>query len=268
MLNLKHTHVLSHFIYLSIIILQAVVQSVQVSHPDDMTVAVNNKMPDIVVCPFLKTRVPTNLIGKTVPILIMHPGIAGDRGASSIDWALLERKNTWGVTVLEAAPEVDAGDIWSTEEFFVPNRATKTSVYTGPVSDSAVRCITDAVTRFCSGLQPVCQENHPEITGCFKRNMKHSDRLIDWSTAAEKIETRIRMSDTSPGALAEITTEGLSRMYRLFDGHIEKSAQSRQTHQLLKDANPGQPVARRNKSVLVKAGDENGVWIGQMKEVS
>jgi putative two-component system protein, hydrogenase maturation factor HypX/HoxX len=43
----------------------------------------------------------------------MHPGIKGDRGPSSIDWAIMENSREWGVTALEADAETDAGDIWS-----------------------------------------------------------------------------------------------------------------------------------------------------------
>ena len=240
----------------------------QVSKPEDIETAVRNYSPDVVVCPFLKTRVPESLFENKPPILIMHPGIAGDRGASSLDWAILERKKSWGVTVLEASADMDTGDIWSTGNFPVPYNATKTSLYNGCVSDVAVTCITDAVSRFCQSINPICPDKHSnEITGELKRNMKQSDRKIDWSSTAEEIAVRVRMSDTTPGALVTLAHKHMDRNIRVFDAHVETPHNSEHVRHLLRKARPGQPVARRHKSVLVKAGDEAGVWFGQMKEV-
>lgn len=46
--------------------------------------------PDAIVAPFLTKRVPERLWRNNVtcPVLIVHPGVRGDRGVSSIDWAL------------------------------------------------------------------------------------------------------------------------------------------------------------------------------------
>lgn len=238
------------------------------NQPDDIERAVETNSPDIVVCPFLKTRVPDSLITNTRPILIMHPGIPGDRGASSLDWAILEQQKSWGVTVLEASSELDAGDIWSTENFSVPNNATKTGLYNGRVSDAAVQCVTDAVSRFSQGIPPVPAANHPEITGQFKRNMKHADRQVDWRLPAEEVALRVRMSDTVPGALGEFADKHFhkDRQFRLFDAHVETPHRAVQIRHALKKARPGEPVARRHKSVLIKTADEAGIWIGQVKE--
>ena len=42
---------------------------------------------DIVICPFLKTFVPAELYERSL-CWIVHPGIVGDRGPSSLDWAV------------------------------------------------------------------------------------------------------------------------------------------------------------------------------------
>ena len=49
--------------------------------------------------------------------LIVHPGPRGDRGPSSLDWAIELGMREWGVTVLEANGEVDGGDVWATRTF-------------------------------------------------------------------------------------------------------------------------------------------------------
>lgn len=46
--------------------------------------------PDLIVCPTLMKAIPEDIY-KKIKCLIVHPGIRGDRGPSSIDWAILNR---------------------------------------------------------------------------------------------------------------------------------------------------------------------------------
>ena len=57
---------------------------------EDMLKAHDSFHPDAIVAPFLTKRVPERLWrnNATCPVLIVHPGVRGDRGVSSIDWAL------------------------------------------------------------------------------------------------------------------------------------------------------------------------------------
>ena len=66
--------------------------------------------PDVILAPFLTKSVPKDVFTHpTVPCIIVHPGIEGDRGRHSLDWALHSQQTEWGVTLLQAAEEMDAG---------------------------------------------------------------------------------------------------------------------------------------------------------------
>jgi putative two-component system hydrogenase maturation factor HypX/HoxX len=70
----------------------------------------------------------------------VHPGIVGDRGPSALDWALQEGATEWGVTVLQAEAEMDAGPVWATAEF--PLRAAKkSSIYRNEVTQAATTAV-------------------------------------------------------------------------------------------------------------------------------
>ena len=225
--------------------------------------------PDLIVCPFMTKRIPESIYSNPDrPCLIVHPGIAGDRGASSLDWAILDKKTSWGVTVLQAAEELDAGDIWSTSEFHVPENSTKTSLYVGEVSDHAVNCVLDALSRFSQNIAPVPLDySNNEVKGHLNRNMKHTDRKIDWAMTAEEIVRRTRMSDTQPGAIANVKFNDLEVNVRLFDGHEETGETSVALRYMMTRSRPGTILGHKNGAILVKAGDSNAVWIGQMKQV-
>ena len=57
--------------------------------------------PDLIVAPMLTTAIPAD-IWSTRPCFIVHPGPRGDRGPSSLDWAIMGGARHWGVTVLQA----------------------------------------------------------------------------------------------------------------------------------------------------------------------
>lgn len=67
---------------------------------DDVQAAVQSFAADVVVCPFLKDFIPASIYS-IVTCLVVHPGVMGDRGPSSLDWAISEGQQRWGVTVLQ-----------------------------------------------------------------------------------------------------------------------------------------------------------------------
>ena len=104
-----------------------------VATPEDMEVAVARNRPELIVCPMLKTFIPGS-VWRHHRCLVVHPGPKGDRGPSSLDWAIELGMAEWGVTVLEADAEADAGDIWATRTFprAKPARAACTATRCAP----------------------------------------------------------------------------------------------------------------------------------------
>src|SRR5918999_2017180 len=109
-----------------------------------MELAVERHQPELIVCPILKKIIPESIYTRH-RCLIVHPGPVGDRGASSLDWAIELGMGEWGVTVLEATGEVDGGDIWATRKF--PTRPVgKSSLYRHEVRRCAVEALVEAVS--------------------------------------------------------------------------------------------------------------------------
>jgi len=87
---------------------------------DGMIEAAARHRPELILAPMLKTAIPEQ-VWRRHRCLIVHPGIVGDRGPSSLDWAISLGVDSWGVTVLQADAEMDAGPIWATETFRMPD---------------------------------------------------------------------------------------------------------------------------------------------------
>ena len=100
---------------------------------EEMIAAASREAPDLILAPMLKIAIPEEVLSRHL-CLIVHPGIKGDRGPSSLDWAITHNEKVWGVTILEAADEFDAGAIWASHEFALEADApAKSSLYRGQV---------------------------------------------------------------------------------------------------------------------------------------
>ncbi|RON08729.1 formyl transferase [Pseudomonas brassicacearum] len=206
---------------------------------------------ELVICPFLRDRVPQQLWSNPErPVVIIHPGIVGDRGASALDWAITQQVSRWGVTALQAVEEMDAGPIWSTYEFNMPADVRKSELYNGPVSDAAIHCIRDVVEKFASDFVPTPLDyTQPNVIGRLKPNMKQADRTFSWHDCARFIKRSIDAADGQPGVLASLA----GGQYYLYDAHLDS-----------RSGTPGEILAVQDDAVLVATGDRS-LWVGSLK---
>ena len=64
-------------------------------------------------------------------------------------------EKTWGVTILQATAEMDAGPIWATHEFPLDDASiTKGGLYREQVTEAAVLGVLEAVAKFASRELP------------------------------------------------------------------------------------------------------------------
>ena len=219
---------------------------------DDIRKAVTLFQPDLIICPFLKEKIPEDVWSRHLCI-ILHPGIKGDRGPSSLDWAIMNGEEEWGVTALQAVEEMDAGDIWATATFKM-RRGGKASLYRREVTRAAIKAMLEAVGRIESRAfvpEPL-DYSQPEVRGQLRPLMKQTDRAIDWEVDnVEIILRKINAADSFPGVLDTINGEE----YYLFGAHEENRLQGWQ---------PGEIIAQRHGAIC-RAAIDGAVWISHLK---
>lgn len=206
---------------------------------------------DMVICPFLKERVPQQLWSNPKrPLVIIHPGIVGDRGASALDWAITHELERWGVTALQAVEEMDAGPVWATYEFDLPRGLRKSELYNGRVSDAAMSCIREVLEKFVAGVVPVPVDyNQCQVQGRLQPNMRQADRTFSWHDCSPFIKRNIDAADGQPGVLASLA----GGQYYLYDAHLDA-----------RSGMPGKILAVHDDAVLVATGDHS-LWIGSLR---
>jgi putative two-component system hydrogenase maturation factor HypX/HoxX len=207
--------------------------------------------PDLILCPYLTKRLPKEIYQR-ITCLIVHPGIKGDRGPSSLDWAIQEGVTEWGVTLLEAAEEMDAGAVWASKNFPL-REVTKSNTFYRDVTQAAVDCLWEALSFFdAPHFKPEIQDYHrPDYKGSTRPAMKQQDRAINWKKHnTDDILRRIHAADGTPGVLDKIY--GLP-VY-LFNAHKEPNLTGK----------PGEIIAIANHAIC-RATVDGAIWIGHLK---
>lgn len=225
------------------------------STQEEMIKAVEITKPELIFAPFLKTAIPEE-IWKNHRCIIVHPGIKGDRGPSSIDWAILNNNEEWGVTLLQADLEMDAGDIWSTNNY--PMReVSKSTIYRHEATRAAMKGLLDLLEKFElykeGKFNPEKLDYSKEdVKGKLMPTMKQLDRKINWlADSTELIVRKIRSADSNPGVLDIIFGEE----YYLYGAHFED----------FHKGEPGKILGYRDDAVLVGTTD-GSVWISHVKK--
>ncbi len=209
--------------------------------------AVSLFRPDLIVAPYLRRAIPESIWSRLV-CLIVHPGIVGDRGPSALDWAIQEGEAEWGVTVLQAEAEMDAGPVWANANFAL-RVAKKSSVYRNEATHATTLAALQAVERFATGSfvpqRPVSSRWRPL--------MKQADRAINWQLDdTATVLRKMNAADGFPGVADRL----FGQPCHLFDAWFEATLRG----------TPGELIARR-ETALLRATRDGAVWIGHVKRV-
>ena len=204
--------------------------------------------PDLVIAPFLKRAIPQK-VWSEVTCLIIHPGPPGDRGPSALDWAVLNGKTEWGVTVLQANEVMDGGDIWASETYPI-RKTTKGSIYRQEVTEAAVIATLRAVELFSTGnFQPKPQTELQPI----KPWVTQQQRKINWQQDShELILQKINSADGFPGVLDDLYGKELY----LYNAHpaVNLSGEA------------GEVLARSGDAICRATVDNKAIWIGHLRD--
>jgi putative two-component system protein, hydrogenase maturation factor HypX/HoxX len=215
--------------------------------------------PDVVLAPFLKRAVPESVWSQRLT-LVVHPGPPGDRGPSALDHAVLEGAADWGVTVLQAVADFDAGPVWGWQPCTLRPGATKGSLYRHEVTQAAAQAVQVALARVQPGsAQPLPVElspRHGPERG-WRPLVTRADRAVDWARHdAAEVLRRVRSADGFPGVAGALFEQPCT----LFDAHAASAELTARTVA----AAPGTVLARRGPALLVRCA-AGAVWVGHVR---
>lgn len=309
---------LSQRLYLSLAQLHAVTVEYALSD-EAMREAARLAKPDLIICPFLTSRVPVDIYEEYMT-LIVHPGPPGDAGPSSLDWVLMgddgseadpvqllqkqslseKGRPYWGVTVLQAEDQFDAGPVWAYEQFPIDidePSLTKSGLYRGSVTRAAVSACMAAVDRINAAaysstpltppLTPGSSQCPSPVFRAIHPGLKANAQFKELSVGLQKpflggpthhrplLKAAQRDFNVNTHSANEISrrircsdsqpgclSSILGQSMYIYGGAIEESAWIASSK-----AAPGSILAVRDEAVCFKTTDKRGIWITHVRRV-
>ncbi|NKQ41855.1 MAG: hydrogenase [Sulfurovum sp.] len=201
--------------------------------------------PEMILCPFLKAYLPSSIY-ENYPTYIFHPGPRGDRGPSSLEYALQSHTKAWGLVVLRANSEYDGGDIYAEVDFKVRD-TYKASLYRQEIVQTSLEAL-EVLLENIENNKFVVQELNP-----IHKQFTQAKRSIDWAVDdTQTIINKINLSDSLPGVLDEI----LGLPCYLYGVHKEEKFKGEQKEIL----------AKRDGAICLGTVD-GAVWVSHLKKV-
>lgn len=162
------------------------------------------------VLPFCSQFIPMEVIDAPKHgSIIYHPSILPrHRGASAINWTLIQGDKIGGFTVFWADDGLDTGAILLQRECEVLLDDTVNSLYNRFLFPEGVKGMVEAVRMIADGSAPKIPQ--PSEGATYDPIQKKETAKINWDQPAESIHNWIRGNDKVPGAWTEVDGQKLT----------------------------------------------------------
>ena len=177
---------------------------------------------DLAILAFVTQIVPPQVF--SVPKLgsiCFHPSLLPKyRGASAINWALINGETKTGLTLFWVDQGIDTGPILLQKEIEVEPDDTTGSLYFNKIFPLGVEAIGEAVDLIEAGNPPRIVQDESRAT--YDPPCRDEHAKIDWSKPAQQVFNLIRGCDPQPGA--RTTWQG--KPVRIFDARLQSISNS------------------------------------------
>ncbi len=207
--------------------------------------------PDLVILAFVTDIIPNSLIEiPSIGTICYHPSLLPKhRGASAINWAIIQGDTRTGLTILWVDKGIDTGAILLQKEIDIAPHDTTGSLYFNKLFPMGIDAIAEAVELIKTGKAPKIPQDESLATYEPPCDYRHAG--IDWSASAVEVYNLVRGCDPQPGAHS--TFEG--RKIHIYKVSLIDSRE---------DALPGQVIDLDAEEIVV-ALREGALKIGKMK---
>ncbi|KAK3610577.1 hypothetical protein CHS0354_009017 [Potamilus streckersoni] len=162
------------------------------------------------VLPFCSQFIPMEVINfPKNKSIIYHPSLLPrHRGASAINWTLIQGDKTGGFSIFWADDGLDTGPILLQKKCYVGPNDTVDTLYNRFLYPEGVKAMGEAVQLIVDGKAPVITQ--PEEGATYDALLKKDTVKIDWNKPAENIHNFIRGCDKVPGAWSVINGQKIT----------------------------------------------------------
>lgn len=212
---------------------------------------------DLAILAFVTQIVPQQIFSApSLGSICFHPSLLPKyRGASAINWALINGEAVTGLSLFWVDKGIDTGPILLQKEVKVEPDDTTGSLYFNKIFPLGVEAIGEAVDLIKAGnppriVQDESKANYDPICG-------DEHAKIDWSKPAQQVYNLIRGCDPQPGAHTTFTGKRL----RLFDARMHLANNSEPTGQVIGIGAEEISVALNGGTLTVKKARGEGAKV-------
>jgi len=202
---------------------------------------------DLGVLAFVTDIVPARVFNAPrLGSICYHPSILPRyRGASAINWAVINGETKTGLTIFWVDEGIDTGDILLQKEVEVGPDETTGAVYFDKLYPLGVAAVLDAVELIAQGQAPRLPQDHSK--GTYDPPCDEKVAGLNWSRPAREVYNFIRGCDPQPGA----TTTFRGEKVKLFNARFLEEAHAAAPGEILEVAEKGVQVAVPGGAILV-----------------
>lgn len=156
--------------------------------------------PDLVILAFVTDIIPASLLEvPTLGTICYHPSLLPrHRGASGINWAIIQGDTRTGLTIFWAEKGIDTGPILLQKEVAIGADDTTGSLYFNTLFPLGVEAIAEAVDLIKSGRAPRILQDESKAT--YEPPCDDRVASIDFEKSVHAVYNLIRGCDPQPGA--------------------------------------------------------------------
>jgi methionyl-tRNA formyltransferase len=218
--------------------------------------------PELVILAFVTDIIPEKLL--TVPSLgtiCYHPSILPrHRGATAINWAVIQGDTRTGLTILWVDKGIDTGPILLQKEVGIGPDETTGSLYFNTLFPMGIDAIVEAVELIKKGKAPRIPQDNSKAT--YEPPCDDRVASVNFEKTIKDIYNLIRGCDPQPGAYT--TFKG--KRVRFYDAKMSLSAIEKQPGEIISFEEGSLQVAVKDGVIRVsKLRVDKGEKIGPIK---
>jgi methionyl-tRNA formyltransferase len=212
----------------------------------DQMVSLN---PDLAVLAFVTDIVPGKVLDvPKIGSICYHPSILPKyRGASAINWAVINGETKSGLTIFWVDAGIDTGDILLQKEVDIDPEETTGKVYFNKLYPMGVDAVIEAVDLIAAGKAPRIAQDHSKAN--YDPPCDEKVAGLDWGKPGREVFNFIRGCDPQPGA----TTTFKGETVKLYNAKFLEEAHQASPGEILEVTDKGLKVAVQGGAMLIGA---------------
>jgi methionyl-tRNA formyltransferase len=202
---------------------------------------------DLGVLAFVTDIVPARVFNAPkLGSICYHPSLLPRyRGASAINWAVINGETKTGLTIFWVDEGIDTGDILLQKEVEVGPDETTGAVYFDKLYPLGVAACLEAVALVAAGQAPRIPQDHTKAT--YDPPCDEKVARLDWSRSGRQVFNFIRGCDPQPGA----TTSFRGEKVKLYNAAFLAESHTAAPGEILEVTDKGIKVAVPGAAILV-----------------